>query len=236
MSEISRRTFFGGALVALFTPRAFAGPVPESLSQADAAQAVRDLLQRSAKMALARAGRENGFWLNPQIRIGLLKNHRKADKVLRMLGYGQQVDAFVLGMNRAAEMALSKAEGLIQEQLGKWSAGEARTLLTGPGSTASAVFYRQAEAALVASLRQKVREVADKSGLTSGYSNLAATLMRLANIASDQDMVEEYVSQKAAAGFFVEMAEAERTLRQTPAQWARGSAARALGMPTKPES
>lgn len=241
---MSRRVFLGWVLASplagVLTPRAFAATPLEALSQADAGQALRDLLQRSAKTAVLRAGRENGFLLNPQIRIGLLKNHRKAETVLRALGYGQQVDAFVLGMNRAAEMALPKAEGVIQEQLGtqlgKLSAADAKPLLTGQSGAASAYFRKQAEAALIVTLRQSVREVADKSGLSSGYGTLAATLMRLANIASDQGMIEEYVSQKAAAGFFIETAEAERGLRLVPAQWARGPAGKALGMSVKPES
>src|SRR5262252_5398069 len=86
-------------LVALPAARA-AGP-----TQADAATAIRQTLERGASAAVSLLGRPDGFLGNPKVRIPLPDYLDEAANVLRRFGQGKRVDDLVVSMNRAAEQA-----------------------------------------------------------------------------------------------------------------------------------
>ena len=59
--------------------------------------------------------RMNGYYNNPEIKIPLPNAVKKVEKVLRAVGYGAEVDAFELSMNRGAERAAPEAKSLLPE-------------------------------------------------------------------------------------------------------------------------
>lgn len=148
-------------------------------------------------MALAKLGRENGYFANPQTRIGLPNNFTKAERILRALGKGKRVDDLVLAMNRAAEMAAPKAETLVLEAVKSMTVQDAKAILAGGDNAATAYFRTATKSQLAAALMPVVDGVAEKSGLARSYKALTSTLSSLAGIKSEQATVEAYVSQKA---------------------------------------
>ena len=50
-------------------------------------------------------GKTDGYFANQAIKILMPSQLQTADKGLRLVGYGPQLDEFVLSMNRAAEAA-----------------------------------------------------------------------------------------------------------------------------------
>ncbi len=124
-----RRFLFGISLWAL-APWARAGGL-DAVSGTEAAQALRDSLEKGARAALAKLGKENGYFANPKVKIGLPKNFRKAERILRGLGQGKQVDDLILSMNRAAEAATPEAQELVLEAAKKMTVQDAKIILTG---------------------------------------------------------------------------------------------------------
>ena len=62
----------------------------------EASRALRDGLYQGTRASLSRLGRENGYFGNPRVKIGLPKNFARAEGVLRSLGLGKEVDDLVL--------------------------------------------------------------------------------------------------------------------------------------------
>ena len=226
---MKRRDFFIGLAAIACAPWARANHL-DSITGQEAGQALRDSLSQGAKAALAKLGRENGYFANPQIKIGLPKNFTKAERILRTLGQGKRVDDLVLAMNRTAEMAAPKAEVLVLDAVKKMTVQDAKAILIG-GDNAATVYFRQAtESQLAAELMPVISGVTEKSDLARSYNALSSKLSSLAGIKSEQATVEGYVNQKALDGIYTMIGIEERALRSNPAQYAGGLIGKVFGL------
>ena len=201
----------------------------DAATDKEAAQAVREILEASVRNATTRLGRIDGFYANADIRIGLPRNFRKADRVLRGLGQGRKVDDLILAMNRTAEAAMPKAQALALDALSKLHPEDAKALLSTGEDGATRWFSVNTEAALNGKLLPVIHELGAKSGLPRAYSALANTLMSLAGIKSELVTVENYVSERALAGIYALTAEEERAIRANPGAHALSTMSGAFG-------
>jgi hypothetical protein len=216
-----RRRLFLLAACYLAVQPAYAGLL-DSISSTDAGQALRDSLAQGAKVALARLGKQDGFFANPTVKIGLPKNFKTADKVLRALGQGKQVDALVLASNRAAEAAAAKAEPIFIAAVKQMTLADAKAILAGGEGAATAYFRKSTETALSAEFKPLVASVTDQSGLAQAYNAMAATLVKYGGFVKQDKLstVEDYVTRKALDGIYASIAEEEKAIRADPARYA----------------
>jgi hypothetical protein len=75
------------------------------LSDVRIASGLKEALQLGSENAVNLTGRLDGYFRNQAIKILMPEKLLTLEKGLRMVGYGPQVDEFVLSMNRAAERA-----------------------------------------------------------------------------------------------------------------------------------
>jgi hypothetical protein len=224
-----RRRFLATFALLAFAPWASAGGLA-SISSEEAVQALRDSLEQGANVALARLGRENGYFANPKVKIGLPRNFTKADRILRSLGQGAKVDDLILAMNRAAEAAAPQARELVVDAVRNMSVQDAKDILTGGDGAATAYFRRATEAQLTEKLLPVIKSVTEKSDLARAYDAMAGTLVALAGIQSDLSTVENYVNRRALGGIYALVAEEERAIRANPAQYAGSVLGKVFGM------
>jgi hypothetical protein len=191
-----------------------------SITSSEAAQALRDSLSQGARNAVGKLGRENGFFGNAKVKIGLPRNFAKAEGFLRRLGMGRQVDDLVLAMNRAAEAAVPEARDIILDSVQKMSVVDAKAVLSGGDGAATAWFRKNTEAQLGDKLAPIITAVAEKSDLVRSYNNLESRLVRLTGGSSEITTVEDYVKRKALDGLYSMMADEEHAIRTQPLQQA----------------
>lgn len=228
--SMTRRTFLHGLALLAWAPWARANDVLRAVSAREASQALRDSLAQGARAALAKLGRENGFFANPQVKIGLPKNFAKADKVLRMLGQGRKVDDLILAMNRAAEAAAPKAESLVVDAVKKMTVEDAKGILGGGDGAATAYFREATETQLSEQFLPVIKSVTAQSDLVRAYNALAAKLVQLAGIKSELSTVEAYVNRKALDGIYTMIAAEEHALRADPKRYAGGVIEKVFGL------
>ena len=219
----SRRRFVQTLALLPWAGLAHAGPQVSDLLAAvsgpEATQALRDSLESGARKAIATLGRENGFFGDPKLKIGLPKNFARAEKFLRSMGYGKKVDDLVLAMNRAAESATPKAQELVIDSIKQMTVNDAKAILTGGDNAATEYFRKTTEVKLAETLMPVVKSVTEKSDLARSYNNLAGTLAKF-GVKSEQSTVEGYVNKKALDGIYFRIGEEERILRANPSQYA----------------
>jgi hypothetical protein len=87
--------------------------------ESQAAMGLREALMVGAENAVAQTGRVDGFFKNEAIKILMPQNLRTAETALRTIGYGPQVDEFILAMNRAAEQAAASAKPIFLDAIRK---------------------------------------------------------------------------------------------------------------------
>lgn len=209
--------------------QASASDLLKSISGPEAAQALRESLEQGARNAITRLGRENGYFSDPKLKIGLPKNFTKAERFLRSMGYGKKVDDLVLAMNRAAESAAPQAQGLVLDAVHKMTVNDAKSILTGGDNAATDYFRKTTESQLAETLMPVVKSVTEKSDLARSYNALAGTLAKF-GVKSEQSTIESYVNKKALDGVFSCIGEEERSLRANPTQYAGSLLGKVFGL------
>lgn len=232
---MSRRAFLVALSTLALVPGAWGG-VLDGVSAGEAGQALRDGLTAATKAALAKLGKENGYYANPQTKIGLPKNFRKAEGILRGLRQGRKVDDLVLAMNRAAELAIPRVEKQMLEAVKRLSVPDAKGVLTGGDQSATACFRQASEVQLSAELMPAIRSVAEQSGLSRAYHSLSATLRQIAGIESELATVENYVNKKALEGIYTMIGAEEQALRANPTQYVGGLTGKVFDLIKEPRS
>jgi hypothetical protein len=191
-----------------------------SITSAEATQALRDSLSHGARAAITRLGRENGYFGNTKVKIGLPKNFAKAERYLRGLGMGKRVDDLVLAMNRAAEAAAPEVRESVLEAVRKMNVVDAKAILASGDGAATAWFRKETEAHLTDKLALIVHAVSEESDLARAFEALSSKLASLAGIKSELSTVEDYVSRKALDGLYSLIAEEEHRIREQPLSYA----------------
>ena len=80
------------------------------LSDAKIADGLKQALQVATGKAVSLTGTTDGYFRNEAIKILMPEKLKTLESGLRTVGYGSQIDEFVLSMNRAAESASPKAK------------------------------------------------------------------------------------------------------------------------------
>jgi hypothetical protein len=89
----------------------------KQLDNAEIVDGLKEALEIGTAQAVQLAGRENGYFGNPEIKIPLPESIAKTETVVRAAGMGDQLDAFVLSMNRAAERAAPEAKSIFWDAI-----------------------------------------------------------------------------------------------------------------------
>ncbi len=191
----------------------------------EASRALRDGLYQGTRASLSRLGRENGYFGNPRVKIGLPKNFARAEGVLRSLGLGKEVDDLILAMNRTAEAAVPEVSDLMQQAVRRLSIDDAKALLAAGDGATTAWFRKNTEAQFDEKLAPLVHAAAERGDLVRAYNAMAGKLALLARIKSDRATVEDYVDHRALDGFYTLLAEEEHSIRM------RRPGGKVFGMP-----
>ena len=87
------------------------------LSEVKIGDGLKQALQVATEKSVSLTGRPNGYFSNAAIKILMPEKLQTVEQGLRMVGYGPQVDQFVLSMNRAAEQAAPAAKQIFVDAI-----------------------------------------------------------------------------------------------------------------------
>ena len=190
----------------------------EGLSQSDIVNGLKEALQIGTENAVSVTSKVDGYYKNPTIKIPLPESVKKVEKVLRLAGYGEQVDGFVLSMNRAAEKAAPEAKSLFWDAIKQMTFSDAKKILDGKDNEATLYFKDKTWDRLQGIFRPIVHNAMSGVGVTKAYQDLDAKVRSIpfADRISSFDL-DEYVTGKALDGLFLMLAEEEAKIRKDPA-------------------
>lgn len=187
------------------------------LENADIVNGLKEALEIGTKEAVQLAGRENGYFDHPTIKIPLPETIANVETVMRTAGMGDQLDAFVLSMNRAAEQAAPEAQSIFWEAIKQMEFDDATRILNGRENEATLYFQDKTTDELTAVFKPLVHQAMDNVGVTQQYQTLqtgAETIPFLSEWLVDLD---DYVTSQALEGLFFLVAEEEAKIRRDPA-------------------
>jgi hypothetical protein len=187
------------------------------VSEEKAATGLKEALSVGTGNAINLTGKLDGYFGNDAIRIGMPSNLQLVDKGLRAIGYGSQVDEFVLSMNRAAEKAAPAARDIFVGAIRKMSFDDARKILAGGDTAATDYFRAKTTNDLTTTFRPIVTQSMGEAGVTKRYDDLIGRYKSVPFAGSVSFDLNDYVVGKSLDGLFFTIAQQEKNIRSNPA-------------------
>jgi hypothetical protein len=177
---------------------------------------LKQALQVSTGKAVALTGKPDGFLKNQAIKILLPPKLETVGRGMRMLGMGAKVDELEVGMNRAAEQATPQAKQIFLAALRKMTFDDARQVLSGGDTAATAYFKRTSSADLTTAFSPIVHQSMERVGVVQQYNQVLASAPG-GNALAGQFDIDKYVVGKTLDGLFLMLGEEEKKIRKDPA-------------------
>ena len=187
------------------------------LSDEKITSGLKEALRVGTDNAVRSTGRPDGYFGNEAIKVLMPEKLRTLEKGLRAIGYGPDVDEFVLSMNRAAERAAPHAKAIFWDAILELSFEDARQIFSGGDTAATDYFRVKTTDKLVGAFTPVVEEAMDEVGVTRQYNQLVGRARAIPFLKSEFLDINEYVVSKALDGLFYVLAEEERKIRKDPA-------------------
>jgi hypothetical protein len=187
------------------------------LSDAKIGSGLKEALRVGTETAVSLTGKTDGYFANQAIKILMPSQLETAEKGLRLVGYGPQLDEFVLSMNRAAEAAAPGAKKIFGDAIGAMSIEDARKIWSGGDNAATQYFKSKTSDQLTAAFKPVVDKALNQVGVTRQYKELLGRAQSIPFLKTDSLDIDRYVLGKSLDGLFHVLGEQEKQIRTNPA-------------------
>src|SRR5262249_9777583 len=178
---------------------------------------LKEALQVATEKAVGLTGRPNGYFGDAAIKILMPEKLQTMQQGLRAVGYGPQIDEFVLSMNRAAEHAAPAAKQIFSDAISQMSFEDAKKILTGGNTAATDYFKAKTSDKLTAAFKPIVSKSMNDVGVTRQYQALVGKFETIPFAKTQSLDLNNYVTSKALDGLFHVVGEEEAQIRTNPA-------------------
>jgi len=178
---------------------------------------LKEALRIGTANSVSRLDQVGGYLDNPDIRIPLPGPLAKTEDMLRLAGYGADLDAFETSMNRAAEKAAPQAKDIFWEAINEMTLDDAQQILNGGDTAATDYFAKRTWPKLTELFTPIVHDSLASVGATRKFQELDATVKSLPFGDALSFDLDQYVTDGALNGLFTVLGEEERKIRQDPA-------------------
>ena len=187
------------------------------LSDEKIVSGLKEALRVGTEKTVTMTGKKDGYFMNQAIKILMPEKLQNFEQVLRAVGYGSQIDEFVLSMNRAAERAAPQAQSIFWGAIKAMSFEDARKILGGNATAATDYFKGKTTDKLTAAFKPIVDKAMNEVGVTRQYKNLVEGFQAIPFVNIESIDLDHYVTTKSLAGLFLVLGEEEKKIRTNPA-------------------
>jgi hypothetical protein len=193
-----------------------------SLDDSTIAKGLKEALSTGTTRAVAAVSQRDGYFGNEMIKILMPEKIRNVADLLSKFGFRQEVDDFVLSMNRAAEKAAPKATDYFVEALKAMTFDDARNILQGDATSATQYFRQKTGDRIYSAFKPVVASNMKDVGVARSYGQMVDKFEAIPFAGSVGSFdLDHYVTTKAVDGLFSMLGEEEKKIRTNPA--ARGT-------------
>ena len=192
------------------------GGEKSGLSDAKIGSGLKEALQIGTENAVSLTGKTDGYFLNQVIKILMPEKLKTFEKGLRAVGYGPQIDEFVLSMNRAAEKAAPFAKQIFWDAIGEMTFDDVRKILSGNDTAATDYFKGKTTNRLTDTFKPIVSNSMNEVGVTRQYKELVGRYESIPFVKKESFDLDQYVVSKALGGLFYMVGEEEKKIRTNP--------------------
>jgi len=193
------------------------GITGSGVTDSKASAGLKEALEVATEKAVSLTGRPNGYFGDAAIKILMPAKLQTMQEGLRAVGYGPQIDEFVLSMNRAAEQAAPAAKQIFTHAITTMSFDDAKKILTGGNTAATDYFKAKTTDQLTAAFHPVIDKSMSEVGVTRQYQALVGKFDTIPFAKTQSFDLDNYVTGKALDGLFHVVGEQEKLIRTNPA-------------------
>ncbi|TZF85573.1 DUF4197 domain-containing protein (plasmid) [Pedobacter sp. BS3] len=183
-------------------------------STAEIASGLKQALEIGTSAGADRLSAKDGFFGNLAVKIFFPPEAQKVEKTLRSVGLGQLCDNVILSLNRAAEDAATEAKPIFLSAIKQMTIADASNiLLSGQQDAATQYFKRVTSDQLRAKFNPIIANSLSKVDATKYWNTAMTSYNKLPLVTKINPDLDDYVTQKAIDGLFVQVAQEELNIR-----------------------
>jgi hypothetical protein len=186
------------------------------LTKDEIVRGLKEALKKGTEEAVKTLARENGFYLDDQVKIPFPGEVKYVEEKLRALGLGSLVDNFVKQMNHAAENAVDKAGPIFYDAIREMTISDAVGILNGNDHAATEYFREKTYGRLVEAFKPDISTVLNNMHVSDYWSKVTRAYNKLPLTKKVETDLPQYVTEKAIDGLFVKVADEEKKIREDP--------------------
>lgn len=197
----------------ILTKKSSSGTVTEN----EAGQGIKEALLQGVSSAVLNLNKTDGFFGSAVYKMLLPPDAVKAEKTLRSIGMGAQVDKAILSINRGAEKAVAFAKPIFIDAIKEMTLTDALNILRGPKDGATNYFKEKTKAKLILAFTPSVKASLDSVNATKYYTDIVTSYNKLPTTFKKMDPdLTSYVVSKAVDALFDQVAKEEANIRANP--------------------
>jgi hypothetical protein len=186
-----------------------------ALSNDEIISGLKEALKVGTEKGTNKISAIDGFFKDAAIKILMPAEAQKAEKTLRNIGLGRQVDNAILSMNRAAEDAARSASPIFINAIKGMSFQDALGILKGGDNAATSYLKDKTTVSLTEAFRPVIENSLKKVDATKYWNTVFTSYNKLSAEKVNPDL-SAYVTEKALAGIFYQVAQEEQKIRKDP--------------------
>jgi len=186
------------------------------LSTEEVAMGLKEALTKGVSTGSDKVSQPDGYFKNPAIKIPFPPEIKQVETRLRQIGLDEQVDEFVLSLNRAAEDAGKEAKAIFIAAIKQMTIDDAWAILKGEDDAATQYLKRTTSLQLKEKFKPVIQNSLNKVNATKYYSNLINSYNKIPLVSKVNPNLDDYATDKAIEGLFVMIAKEEKDIRKDP--------------------
>ena len=185
-----------------------------ALSQADVGNALKEALEKGAGEATSFLSAADGYYKSPY-KILIPEDAQKVTKKLSKVPGWSGVEAKLEEkMNRAAELAASKAKPILVDAITGMSFQDAMNILMGEKNAATTYLHSNTNDAVFAEFLPIIKASLDEVNATTYWKGAVTAYNKLPFVSKANPELDDYVAQTAMKGLFSLVEKKELDIRE----------------------
>ena len=183
---------------------------------AEVAEGLKEALIKGISTGSDLVSQVDGYFKNPEIKIPFPPDVKKVEDKLRQIGFGSQVDNFIMTLNRGAEDAAKEAKPIFITAIRSMTIQDAWSILRGEDDAATQFLKRTTSAQLKEKFKPVIQNSLNKVNATKYYSDIVTKYNSIPLVQKVNPDLDDYATDKAIEGLFLMIAKEEKNIRENP--------------------
>jgi len=189
-----------------------------ALTSTEVGEGLKEALIKGVSVGTDHLSVVDGYYKNPSVMIPFPPDVKRVEDKLRQLGMGNQVDHFVMTMNRGAEDAATQAKPIFIDAVKAMTVDDAWGILKGQPDAATQYLKRTTSLQLREKFKPVIQQSLDKVEATRYYADVVNTYNRIPFVEKVNPDLNSYATEMAMQGLFSMIATEEKKIRDNPVE------------------